>query len=178
VRTTDPEDRLFIFFALHGQVHKHPKGEEGYLLPYDADPANLPLTALPMSELSQAAQRIPAKHVLFVLDTCFSGYAAKRDVPVPITDDLSILTRERVTQLLTAGTAGQKVEEKDGHGIFTKAMLKGLELADLDGGGLTALKLATFIQDRVVSESKCRQTPQYAKLDGEGEFLLIPPRQR
>ncbi|MBI2509151.1 MAG: hypothetical protein HYV99_04015 [Betaproteobacteria bacterium] len=175
--STNRDDRLLIFFALHGQVLKQHKGEEGYLLPYDADPSNLPLSALPMAEFAQIGQRLPPKHILFVLDTCFSGYAAKRDViATDSTVDLSVLTREPVVQLLTAGTGGQKVIEEGGHGIFTRSFLKGLEgWADPARSGLTALKLAVYIQERVVVESENRQTPQYAKLNGEGEFLFLPP---
>lgn len=176
--TTNREDRLLIFFALHGQVLKHRSGEEGYLLPYDADPSNLPLTALPMVELAQIGRRLMPKHIIFVLDTCFSGYAAKRDsMQSASAFDLTALTKEPVVQLLTAGTGDQKAIEEGGHGIFTRSLLKGLEgWADRDGSGLTALKLAVYVQERVVTESQNRQTPQYAKLDGEGEFLFLPPQ--
>jgi class 3 adenylate cyclase len=177
--STHHDDRLLVFFALHGQVLKQHKGEEGYLLPYDTDPANLPLTALPMSELSQIGQRLPPKHILFVLDTCFSGYAAKRDSATPGGSlDLSLLTQEPVVQLLTAGTSGEKVIEEGGHGIFTRTFLKGLEgWADPARTGLTALKLGLYIQERVIAASGKRQTPQCAKLQGEGEFLFLPPGQ-
>ena len=178
VASTHEDDRLLIFFALHGEVFKQRKGEEGYLLPYDVDRANLPLTALPMTELAQIGRRLPPKHIMFVLDTCFSGYAAKRNVPVVDTaSDLTALTNERVVGLLTAGTGDQKSMEEGGHGIFTRGFLKGLEgAADRDGTGLTAPKLAVYIQERVLVESGNRQTPQYAKLDGEGEFLFLPPQ--
>ncbi len=174
--STNRDDRLLIFFALHGQVVKQHKGEEGFLLPYDVDPANLPLSALPMKELSQIGQRLPPKHILFVLDTCFSGYAAKRDMASSQpTADLRALTQEPVVQLLTAGTSDQKAIEEGGHGIFTRNLLKGLEgWADRDGSGLTALKLAGYVLERVMADSDNRQTPQYVKLDGEGEFLFSP----
>jgi hypothetical protein len=174
----EKDDRLLLFFAGHGEVQSIRGGQEGYLLPYDADPNNLPLTALPMRELAQIGRRLPVKHVLFALDNCFSGYAATRGVSGRTTGaPLSVLTTEPVVQILTAGTHGQVAVEDSGHGIFTKHFLKGLEgWADPEGGGLTALKLATFIQERVVRESAGRQTPQYGKLDGEGEFLFRPPR--
>ena len=172
------DDRMLVFFALHGQVLKHRKGEEGYLLPFDTDPANLPLTGLPMADFVRHGKNLPPKHILFVLDSCFSGYAAKRDVPQPgVESDLTALTEETVVQLLTAGTGSQKAVEEGGHGIFTRSFLKGLEgFADPAGSGLTALKLADYIQKRVLAESGSQQTPQYAKLDGEGEFLFLPPR--
>jgi uncharacterized caspase-like protein len=87
-----------------------------------------------------------------------------------------VLTREPVVQILTAGTEGQRAIEDGGHGIFTKHLLKGLEgWADPQGNGLTALKLATYVQERVIRDSAGRQTPQYGKLEGEGEFVFRPP---
>jgi hypothetical protein len=172
------DDRLFVFFAGHGETLSIRGGQEGYLLPFDADPSNLPLTALPMTDLAQIGRRLPLKHVLFVLDNCFSGYATKRDAGGSVQGaDLTALTNEPVVQILTAGTQGQAAIEEGGHGLFTRHLLKGLEgWADPDGRGLTALKLATFVQERVVNESRGQQTPQYGKLAGEGEFLFRPPR--
>jgi class 3 adenylate cyclase len=176
--TTTGNDRLLIFFALHGEVLKQHNYQEGYVLPYDADPTNLPLSALPMIELSQIGRRLPPKHILFVLDACFSGYAAKRSpAGASLAPDLSALTQEPGVEVLTAGTGGQKVIEEGGNGIFTRRFLKGLEgFADPDGSGLTALKLAVYIQEHVIAESGNQQTPQIAKLDGEGEFLFLAPR--
>jgi uncharacterized caspase-like protein len=173
----DRDDRLLVFFAGHGVVHGVKGGQEGYLLAFDADTKNLPLTALPMSDLARIGRRLPVKHVLFALDNCFSGHARGRDLVASSRHpDLTALVREPVVQLLTAGTEGQQAIEEGGHGIFTKHLLKGLEgWADGDGAGLTALKLAAFVQERVVRESEGRQTPQYAKLDGEGEFVFRPP---
>ncbi len=173
------DDRLFVFFAGHGVSQPIKGGSEGYLLTADASLDNLPLTSLAMRDLAQIGRRLPAKHIVFILDTCFSGFATSRDVVMPTTatPDLLSLTREPVVQVLTAGTQDQKVFEDGGHGIFTKYLLKGLEgWADPDGTGLTTVKLAAYIQERVLRESHGAQTPQYGKLDGEGEFLFRPPR--
>ena len=168
---------MFAFFAGHGTVETIKSGQEGYLLPFDADPTNLPLTALPMTELAQIGRRLPLKHVLFALDNCFSGYATRRDIAAGSTTfDLTAVTREPVVQILTAGTGDQRAVEEGGHGIFTRHLLKGLKgWADPDGTGLTALNLATFVQERVLRDSSGQQTPQYGKLEGEGEFVFRPP---
>lgn len=167
-------DRLLIFFAGHGEVTKLPGGDEGYLLPYDADPTNLRFSSLPMYEFARIGRHLLAKHILLVLDSCFSGYAARRTSAAsapeePTSDEM----RQRVVEVLTAGTSGQQAAEEDGHGIFTRAFLKGLAGdADPKGRGLTALKLGVYIKEQLDETS---QSPQVAKLDGEGEFLFIPP---
>ncbi len=168
------EDRLLIFFAGHGEVTKQPGGDEGYLLPYDADPNNLHFSSLPMIEFSRIGRRLLSKHILLVLDSCFSGFAARRASASPASQGpLNDEIHQRVVQVLTAGTSGQTAAEEDGHGIFTRAFLKGVGgAADPGGHGLTALKLAVYIKDQLGATS---QTPQIAKLDGEGEFLFLPP---
>jgi class 3 adenylate cyclase/putative methionine-R-sulfoxide reductase with GAF domain len=171
-----PDDRLFVFLALHGHELESKGSREGFLLTFDAELDNLPRTALPIMDLTRSCARLPAKHILFAIDSCFSGYAVKRGNP-PAAASLAVLTREPVVQVISAGTEGQDAIEDGGHGIFTKYLLKGLEgWADPDGSGLTAIRLAAFVQERVVQASQSRQIPQYGKLEGEGEFLFRPPR--
>ena len=66
------EDRLLVYFAGHGQTLPLRTGEEGYILPVDADPQLLPVTAIPMEDMKRIGQRLKAKHYLFVMDACFS----------------------------------------------------------------------------------------------------------
>jgi adenylate cyclase len=169
------DDRLLVFFAVHGYILPNSGGDEGFLLPYDVDPKNLPVLGLAMAELEQIAKRLPPKHILFVLDACFSGFAINRENPESdFTTDLLEATGEGVIEVLTAGNSGQKAAEEGGHGVFTRAFLKGLEGgADRDGSGLTARKLAAYIQGRLRGTN---QTPQISKLSGKGEFLFIPPK--
>jgi len=180
-----PHDRLFFYFAGHGETLPIRKGEEGYLLPVDADPDALALTAIAMDELKRASQRLPAKHYLFVMDACFSGFAVTRDAaPNRISDEYLISAlREPVVQVITAGRKGEQSIEEEGHGLFTRRLLDGLRgLADTEGRGLiSAAQLAAWIEPRVVRDSKGKMTPQYGKLDGEGQFLFfrpgsVPPR--
>lgn len=171
------DDRFFVFLALHGQKVELANRNEGFLLTYDADPSNLFKTAFPMSELAKCGERLPAKHVLFALDCCFSGFAARRSVGLEGGDrSILAMTHEPVVQVMTAGTSGQPAVEDGGNGIFTRYLLEGLHgSADSDRTGLTALKLGEFVQSRVSQRSDGRQLPQISKLDGEGEFLFRPP---
>ena len=173
------EDRLLVFFAGHGETAPIKGGEEGYLLPVDANPLALARTAIPMDDLKRIGQRVRAKHVLFVMDACFSGFALTRDAtPARTTDEyLSAALREPVVQVLTAGRKGERAIEEGGHGLFTRRLLDGIRgLADPEGRGLvTAAQLAAWIEPRVVRDSKGKMTPQYGKLDGEGQFVFVRP---
>lgn len=179
-----PEDRVFVFFAGHGVTASLPRGgEEGYLLPVDGDPKNLPLTAISMEDVRKIARRIPAKHFLFVVDACYSGFAITRDVPPTKVDSmyLEAVTKEPAVQIITAGRKGEQVLEEEGHGLFTRRLLSGLMtgLADTDQNGIiTAQELATWLESRVVRDSQNRQHPQYSRLDGEGQFVFVVSRKQ
>jgi uncharacterized caspase-like protein len=174
------DDRLLVYFAGHGVTAPLKVGEEGYLLPVDADPDALALTAVPMDEVRRIGQRVKAKHVLFIVDACFSGFLVTRDVAVQgFTDEyIASALREPVVQVITAGRKGERAIEDGGHGLFTRRLLDGLRgLADTEGRGLiTASGLATWLEQRVVRDSRGRMTPQHGKLDGEGQFLFLLPR--
>src|SRR5207247_10759734 len=73
------DDRLFVFFAGHGETLAIRGGEEGYLLPVDADPSALPLTAIAMDDVRRIRQRLKGKHDPFVVDACSSRVARTRD---------------------------------------------------------------------------------------------------
>lgn len=176
-----PDDRLFVFFAGHGETHPIRGGEEGYLLPVDADPRSLPLTAIAMDDVKRIGQRLRARHTFFAMDACFSGFALTRDAAVPKTPSdeyLEAAFREPAVQVLTAGRKGERSIEEGGHGLFTRRLLDGLRgLADADGRGLvTAAQLAAWLEPRVVRDSKGLMTPQYGRLDGEGQFVFVLPR--
>lgn len=175
-----PDDRLLVYFAGHGETLPIRGGEEGYLLPVDADPDALPLTAIAMDDVKRIGQRLKAKHAFFAVDACFSGFALTRDVlPRTATDEyLAAALREPAVQVLTAGRKGERAIEEGGHGLFTRQLLEGLRgLADPEGRGLiTAAQLAAWIEPRVVRDSKGQMTPQYGRLEGEGQFVFIVPR--
>jgi hypothetical protein len=67
-----PDDRVVFYFAGHGIAVDGDDGPAGYLVPADADPSD-PRTLIPMTELQDALQALPCRHLLLILDCCFSG---------------------------------------------------------------------------------------------------------
>jgi formylglycine-generating enzyme required for sulfatase activity/uncharacterized protein YraI len=172
-----PQDRVFIFFAGHGTSEKIRGGEEGYLLPVDADPTRLYSTAISMSSLKQISNRLRAKHVLYAVDACYSGYALYKTRGITNPDLVDELTRKSSVQIITAGRSGDLAQEREGHGLFTKVLLKGLQ-GDADHrrwGWLALDHLGTYVRDRVYAESEKSQLPQFGNLSGEGQFVFVLP---
>jgi peptidoglycan/xylan/chitin deacetylase (PgdA/CDA1 family)/uncharacterized caspase-like protein len=173
------DDRVFFFFAGHGATRTLEDGRQlGFIVPVDADPGNYYSTAIRMTALREASDLIPAKHIYFVMDSCYSGLAMTRAAGMFSGDNsyLDEISRRAARQILTAGGANQQVADDgpDGHSVFTWALLQGLQgQADLDGNGvITASELGAYVSP-IVSQF-ARQTPAVGNLVGSegGEFLF------
>jgi hypothetical protein len=175
---TKPEDRVFIFFAGHGQTQDLPRGDKmGYIIPVDGDRTDYYSTAISMRQLQDLSDRLRAKHIFYAMDSCFSGLLLRlRGVPGT---DFAAYTSSPVRQVLTAGSEGEEVVEVKGHGLFTRALLTGLDgHADTDGDGyITASELYEFLTPRILKASHNRQNPLFGRLDqGRGEFVFMLDR--
>jgi len=139
--------------------------------PYDA-------TCLRMDELRRKAELIPAKHVLFLFDCCYSGLAIDMQRGLMMPDSLEAVANKPVRQILTAGLKGQKALElpEKKHGAFTYVLLDALKgFADLNNDGyITGLELAGYVAGRV-SKLSPQQTPKFVSYGGEGQFLFQNP---
>lgn len=176
-KKTGKNDRLFVFFAGHGQDYKTASGKTmGFFLPVDADPGKLTSRGISMDEVGTWSDLVPAKHILYVMDCCYSGIAATRSSGLRQSHRryLSTITSRPVRQIITAGRADQKVIEEAGHGVFTRALVRGMRGdADLEGKGyVTGQGLGFYLTSRVVEESRNRQEPQFRYLTGDGDFLV------
>ena len=134
--------------------------KRGFLIPVDGDLDNLYAKSIPMNVVADISQRIPAKHILFLMDACYSGLAFARSSP-PFSQTpgyLEKITSTRARQIITAGGAGEQVFEQEGHGLFTKRLLEAFDRgADLNSDGvLTAIELGNYLRSKVSAESAKR----------------------
>jgi len=178
------QDRVFIFFAGHGGTEKLKDSgrHKGYIIPVDAK-ENSFATAISMEELREVSERIKAKHIFYAMDSCYSGSVLVstrgQEVNPMSSEYLQQIAEKDAVEMLTAGGAGEKVHEKDGHGIFTQYLLQGLDgEADLNHDGVvTGSELGMFVRQPVAdtaSASGGKQTPLYGRLKGEGEMIFVP----
>ncbi|MDY7035111.1 MAG: caspase family protein, partial [Thermodesulfobacteriota bacterium] len=76
-------DRVMFYFAGHGQTEDLPNGgKRGYIVPVDADTSNYSSTAISMEQVRSLSSRISAKHILYVMDSCYSGLGLSRSYGV------------------------------------------------------------------------------------------------
>jgi len=171
-----PNDRIFVFFAGHGATRKLSSGRDlGYIVPADSDPNQFATDAIPMTEIQNIAESLTAKHVLFVMDACYSGLGLTRGGGNFLKENARRIGR----QMLTAGGTDQLVADggPGGHSIFSWTLLQGLQgKADLNGDGLiTATELAAYVAPAVSAVSQ--QTPAFGSLPGSegGDFVFELP---
>ncbi|MBB4725663.1 putative caspase-like protein [Xanthomonas euvesicatoria] len=172
-------DRVFVFFAGHGATRRLASGRDlGYIIPVDSDPQHLASDAIAMSDLQNIAESLQAKHVLFVMDACYSGLGLTRGGPTS-SAYLRENARRIARQMLTAGGADQQVADSgpNGHSVFTWVLLQALAgKGDLNGDGLiTGTELAAYVAPAVSAVSA--QTPAFGSLPGSqgGEFVFQVP---
>ena len=176
-RLCDPEDAALIYFAGHGHTENLlDGGKEGYIVPVDAGTSDCFLSAISMRQLRSIIQRIKAKHIMFLMDSCYSGLGFSRSAGVAKSesDYIHKVASFRAVQMITAGGMNEQAVEQRGHGIFTNYLLTGLTgPADLDKDGyITGGELGVYLRSSVSKQSNNRQTPSYGRLEGEGEFIF------
>ncbi|MGZ8270509.1 MAG: polysaccharide deacetylase family protein [Methylophilus sp.] len=171
-------DRIFVFYAGHGATKHLSSGRDlGYIIPVDSNPNDFATDAIAMTEIQNIAESMTAKHLLFVMDACYSGLGLTRGGGNG--NFLRDNARRIGRQMLTAGGADQLVADggPNGHSVFTWALLQGLEgKGDLNGDGfMTATELAAYVAPSVANASK--QTPAFGSLPGSegGEFVFELP---
>lgn len=179
-KVNNPDDRLLVFFAGHGLTFDGLRGPVGYLVPVDGDPANKN-SLIRWDDLTRNAELIQAKHILYIIDACYSGLALQRAIAPGTQRFLSDMLQRFSRQVITAGKADEVVADGGGqqgkNSIFTGYLLEGLKGAALDSNGvLTANEIMAYVYNKVGQDNRSEQTPHYGHLEGDGDFVFKTPQ--
>ena len=179
------KDAVVIFFAGHGVTLPGKDGAMGYLVPYDGSLAGEGRTRLiSMYMLKQEVAKVcPARTVLVIAGSCYSGLMAQRDIrPVEAKRRklgqkayLDWLSSRGFSGVITAGEKDERVFDRGpgGYSTFAGPLLKALHEAD---GFISASDLFTRIKPKVVEASRAKgqvHTPCWATWFDDGDFLFI-----
>jgi uncharacterized caspase-like protein len=171
-----PDDLIFLFIASHGAPDPYDP-RNLYFLVHDTKLADMPNTALPMSELQELMDNnVRAQRIIVLVDACHSaGISGKtlvtgRQLEQTENNIFNLyaanLFREAGRAVLTSSDVNEISRESDkwggGHGLFTWALLEGLRgEADINRDHLiTAGELFDFVSNRVRIETAFRQNPR------------------
>lgn len=176
---TQLDDRVIFFFAGHGHTLTGHRGEVGFLLPQDATRDDIS-TYIRWDELTKGSELIPAKHMLFILDACFSGLAFLRSTVKGNSRFMMDMITRYSRQAISSGKANQSVSDGDGpipnHSIFTGHLLNGLNGAAEDNLKiLSANNLMAYVHNIVANDPNSYQTPHFGTIAGDGDMILKHP---
>ena len=122
---------VFVYYSGHGAPN--PKTGDAYLVPYDGDPQFIDQTGYSLRRMYDALGKLPAKEIIVVLDSCFSG-AGGRSVLAegarPLVMNLQksvILSRNMTVMAAASGDQISSTYRDKGHGLFTYFLLKGIK---------------------------------------------------
>ena len=166
-RSLDPDASLLIYYAGHGMYDE--AADKAYWLPADArnDDTTRWIIA---DDITTDIKVIPARHVLVISDSCYSGVLTREASP-----SFSPRDRERFIEKMMAGrsrtlmASGGKEPVADGggagHSVFADALIKGL--AEYDASQFSAEELFdAYVRERVGGRSD--QTPEYSVIRNSG----------
>lgn len=174
-------DRLLVYYAGHGR-----RSQAG-----DADLVLSSGARVPMDRFMSWIRGVQVKHLLVLLDACYSGtvIAGVRDVLAPLDrqtrDKVYALAREGSRFVITAGDANQLAHEdvdKWGGGLFTSAVLRALKPSSRGAGIVTTYDLYSRVKDYVVDEVQknglTAQMPRISDLGYGGDGKTAPELSR
>lgn len=166
-----PGDLAFLYFSGHGGQVRDDDGDEADgqdegFLPWDARLRELETTCLRDDELRLFLQTLPGVSVVLIFDC---GYMGADELAGP----------DRL--VLAAASEGQCAWEAPGvgHGLFTYALLEGLDVGDEDGDGRVSLQEAfAYVRGKFREWREgwphWRQEPEMA--DGVGSPVVLSRR--
>ena len=168
-------DRLLIYYAGHGQID--PVTEAGFWQPIDAVPSK-EYTWIANDDIRRQLKGMPAKHVLIVADSCFSGSltrAVESYANIPkdrfFTEIDSYVSRNVIS---SGGTEPVADAGSGGHSVFAYYLLKALR--ENERPYITSLDLFQGLARAVTNNSN--QKPEYGTVggagdEGSGDFTFI-----
>ena len=185
-----PEDRFLFYYSGHGMSVPDGSSAKGYL-PLAKEKKGSTRHSVPMTTLVSWLKELSVKHLLVILDTCFSGLAIDgvelKNVSIfegkVDGEMLGWMTSGRARYLLMAGNETQEAigGARWNGSLFTDAVIKGLqEKADRNPDRLvTTRELHSWLERFVPQEARRVQhelTPLLKDLEpsvSRGEFVFL-----
>lgn len=178
------QDNLLIYYAGHGDIDK--SGQSAYWLPTDAEDNNT-ANWLSSINITNYLNVIPAKHILVIADSCYSGALTQGSI-VRLPDGMPEIKREKwlnfmvkrkARTVMTSGGEEPVLDTGGGnHSVFANALLKALKS---NKGLMVDYELYSRIANQVKKSASSigfRQVPQYSALQHAGHegspFFFVP----
>lgn len=187
------EDSLVLFFAGHGHTttrtyYGGTSVKDGYIIPVDGDrPGGRAGTWIRLESWLTEITRIPAKHILVILDACHSGLALgpiiqwrSRGMEIARREPLEQLRARRSRRIITSALDDQLAMDSGpvlGHSLFTGCLIEAMTGGLVASSGqrmVTGSQIGHYVQRRVSEYPGSIQTPDFGalELDDRGELVV------
>jgi len=183
-RRVKQNSTVFVYYAGHGAPDT--EGKEAHLVPYEGHP-DYPSKLYSLKRMYESLNKLPAKDVIVMLDSCFSG-AEGRSVtktgarPLVMSIENPILAGGKI--MVLAAAAGSQISsdyDKVQHGLFTYYLLRGMRgEADVNKDGIVSLGelyeyTRTNVSEKASIELNRDQTPLLLpSIETAGVRLSLP----
>lgn len=185
-QTLTEDDRLLIYYAGHGEKRSE---REAYWIPVDGLPGKQ-YTWIPSREVTDILKETPAKSILVVSDSCYSGafnagtreaqqqaFEQRNDDPKVYDKFLQTVASGKSRRVMSSGT-NAPVDDGDGsgHSPFARRLIDGLKTYERKAFAASDLYHAK-IHHQVTGNSERGQEPQFDPLEGSGheggDFVFV-----
>ncbi len=168
------DDRLMIYYAGHGQID--PATDEGFWQPVDAEPGS-DFTWISNADVKRYLGGMPAKHILVIADSCFSGSLTRGVETQNENEDKFFLNIDKYPSrkvIASGGTEPVADYGTGGHSVFAYYLIKTLK--ENKKPYITSFQLYDRLVRAVTNNSK--QTPEIGTVpdtgdQGSGDFTFI-----
>ena len=157
-------DSFLIYYAGHGTYDRGT--EKGYWLPVDADPDPMNTSHdISADDLTTEVRGLPARHVIVISDSCFSGDLSRDAGDISPSDGNAAYIRRMQrapSRTLMASGSDEPVSDSgsQGHSVFAALLLDAMQ--SRSGQAFTGDDLFGAIRKSVLARSG--QSPQYSAL--------------
>ncbi len=187
------DDTFLLYLAGHGTMDLTADGAELYYMPTDGKLQDPRRTGIPLVEIQDAFERLPARRRVMVLDTCYSGSGRSavpketleriRGMRGPLPAAVARQVSESEVRLYAAHHNQPALEDsKLENGVYTYYFVEGLRgEADVDGDGLVEVMEAhQWARDRTLEYSGGVQVPwvETTVVGRQSVFLAGPAEAR
>jgi TPR repeat protein len=178
------QDNLLIYYAGHGEIDK--SDESAYWLPTDAEPNNT-ANWLSSFNVTKYLNVIPARHILVIADSCYSGAMTQGAIvrlPKDMPEDkrekwLKFMMNRKARTVMTSGGEEPVLDSGGGnHSVFAKALLAALKS---NKGMMVDYELFRIVSGQVKKSASMvgfQQSPEYSALQHAGHegspFFFVP----
>jgi len=174
---------VLVYYAGHGELDE--ATGMGFWLPVDAAPDDRN-DWISSTEISDQLDLLPARHVLVVVDSCYSGALTQTALPYYSGTSgeerehwLEQIAKNRSRTALTSGGLKPVLDTMGGdHSIFARAILETLREND---SPLETRRLWSAVKTRVEYQTRKlgrHQRPEYAPIrhagHESGDFVFVP----